>query len=109
VEIISATASGVADKNLKVFVKSDNNALGPFYKEEELELTPLTELPRNKKITIVIPRSDDQPIFNLFPQGQTASQIFQIPLQGFITAENTDPVKIFYSISINLPIRLIPL
>ena len=95
VEIVSATASGVADKNLKVFVKSDNNALGPFYKEEELELTPLTELPRNKKITIVIPQSDDQPVFNLFPQGQTANQIYQIPLQGFIAAENTDPIKIF--------------
>lgn len=95
VEILSATHTGVVDKNLKISIKSDNEKTTYIYKEEGTEITPSTPLPRNQKFTIQIPQSDQQPVFNIFPNADNSNKAFKIPLQSFLSTENADPVKIF--------------
>jgi len=95
IEILSATEDGIEDNNTRLFVKSDDGFNKYLYKEEGVDITPATPLPKNKKFTIVIPKSAKEPVFNLFPDTGDMNNLFQFPLKSFIDTGNDDPVKMF--------------
>jgi hypothetical protein len=95
VEIFSATESGAVDQNLRISIKGENGNAKYKYKEEDIELTASTQLPRNKKITIHVPQSETKPVFTICPDTGNSKNAFDLPLQSFFAKDSTDPVKIF--------------
>lgn len=95
IEILSATGDGIEDNNTRLFINSDDNFNKYLHKEEGLEITPSTPLPKNRKFTVVIPKTAQEPVFNLFPDTGDMNNLFQFPLKSFIDTANDDPVKMF--------------
>jgi hypothetical protein len=95
VEIFSATESGAVDQNLRISIKGEDRNAKYKYKEEDIELTASTQLPRNKKITIHVPQSETKPVFTIYPDAGHSNKAFDLPLQSFFAKDSTDPVKIF--------------
>jgi len=50
-------------------------------------------LPKNKKFSIIIPKSAPEPVINLFPYKKKSN--IQFPLKNFINTSNDDPVRMF--------------
>jgi hypothetical protein len=95
VEILSANSSRIKDDNLRVFIKADNDNLRHIHKEKGTQVTSASPLPRNQQFTIVIPQSEQQPVFNFFPEGNESNQVLRVPLESFLCNDNNDPIKIF--------------
>lgn len=93
IEVLSATGNGKEDNNLRVHIKSKDTFDYHLYKEKKLEVTPATPLPNNKRFTLVIPKTDPEPVFNLFPTSE--GSLIPLPLKSFIDTQNNNPVKIF--------------
>ena len=93
IQILSATDDGNEKNDLKITVKSEDKFKRYLYKEKGIELTPEVALPKNKKFSIIIPKSAPEPVINLFPYKKKSN--IQFPLKNFINTSNDDPVRMF--------------
>ncbi len=76
-------------------VQSEDKFKRYLYQEEGIELTPATPLAKNKKLSIIIPKSASEPVFNFLAPDYSTEQMLRFPLKSFINTNDTAPVKIF--------------